>query len=403
MENPTFLYQNEMEIRNYKNNKRSFEDSKIIILDAQHQQAVEEPARKKMLLDESDSDTSPPISSPIENIIMSEEEKDKTILTLKNEIQTSRELVTSSHRISSEAMKKIKLLEHQIKIQNHTLDDFRDTFAIVTKAAASKKIILNQDDSCGMIEMKLLTNFNYTPILDTLLRKSSSSIYKGQFGIQLIKEYNRFLTLKVLTKDIDGNKLTPPPLIDEIWHQHILDTKRYQELSSLIGYTLHTNPNLEFESLESRRTRYQNTMRIYLHYFQVFGSTIIWELNYLQSNSNVNRGSTPPIPNPTIQKQIVQELQDRVVSDSKDATPHQKPQQELIPEPPILNTEITIKINDNGRISAIKVDRINPILQQLKCFGIGYLKNIYYKGIQILHNDTVNSLDIMDGSYFNVK
>ena len=40
--------------------------------------------------------------------------------------------------------------------------------------------------------------------------------------------YKQFMVLKAVSKDFDAMKLSPPPLVDEIWHEHILDTRGYR-------------------------------------------------------------------------------------------------------------------------------------------------------------------------------
>ena len=40
--------------------------------------------------------------------------------------------------------------------------------------------------------------------------------------------YKQFMVLKAVSKDFDATKLSPPPLVDEIWHEHILDTRGYR-------------------------------------------------------------------------------------------------------------------------------------------------------------------------------
>ena len=37
--------------------------------------------------------------------------------------------------------------------------------------------------------------------------------------------YKKFLELKAEHEDWDAKKLSPPPLVDEVWHLHVLDTQ----------------------------------------------------------------------------------------------------------------------------------------------------------------------------------
>lgn len=45
------------------------------------------------------------------------------------------------------------------------------------------------------------------------------------------EEYLRFIALKAAFRDFDAKELSPSPEVDQIWHQHILFTKHYAEIS----------------------------------------------------------------------------------------------------------------------------------------------------------------------------
>ena len=42
-----------------------------------------------------------------------------------------------------------------------------------------------------------------------------------------VNAYEQFLKMKAALKDYQATKLSPTPLIDEVWHLHVLDTRRY--------------------------------------------------------------------------------------------------------------------------------------------------------------------------------
>ena len=74
------------------------------------------------------------------------------------------------------------------------------------------------------------------------------------------KAYKQFLALKAATLDIDATKLSPPPLIDRVWHEHVLDTKRYAPAClSAFGHPIHHDPNGD-EDVESRARRREATL-----------------------------------------------------------------------------------------------------------------------------------------------
>jgi len=67
--------------------------------------------------------------------------------------------------------------------------------------------------------------------------------------------YKQFLALKAASLDIDATKLSPPPLIDRVWHEHVLDTKRYAPAClTAFGHPIHHDPNGDADvGLRARR------------------------------------------------------------------------------------------------------------------------------------------------------
>ena len=72
--------------------------------------------------------------------------------------------------------------------------------------------------------------------------------------------YKQFLALKAASLDIDATKLSPPPLIDRMWHEHVLDTKRYAPAClTAFGHPIHHDPNGDAD-VESRARRREATL-----------------------------------------------------------------------------------------------------------------------------------------------
>ena len=60
--------------------------------------------------------------------------------------------------------------------------------------------------------------------------------------------YKQFMVLKAVSKDFDATKFSPPPLVDEIWHEHILDTRGYSAFClAAFNQVVHHNPNGDLE------------------------------------------------------------------------------------------------------------------------------------------------------------
>lgn len=84
-----------------------------------------------------------------------------------------------------------------------------------------------------------------------LIQKETSPWIPNPYGtkwqyddlVAAIERYKRFLYLLVKYHD-RFDYITPTLEIDEIWHQHILDTRRYhQDCLALFGHYLHHDPS----------------------------------------------------------------------------------------------------------------------------------------------------------------
>lgn len=87
----------------------------------------------------------------------------------------------------------------------------------------------------------------------------------------LCEEYARFLELKIASNDMDGDFLSPPDMIDEVWHMHILDTDFYHiDVGTLLGHgddftehILQHDPDGAFDSKNEITRRRKNTIHAY--------------------------------------------------------------------------------------------------------------------------------------------
>ncbi|KAJ3351329.1 hypothetical protein GGF32_004328 [Allomyces javanicus] len=79
-----------------------------------------------------------------------------------------------------------------------------------------------------------------------------------------IVEYRRFLVLKVVHRDADAQLLSPSPIVDHIWHAHILDTKAYAAMCAKLPFFIHHNPKgARKTDDQSRARRRENTRACY--------------------------------------------------------------------------------------------------------------------------------------------
>lgn len=52
--------------------------------------------------------------------------------------------------------------------------------------------------------------------------------WERDFAAAAVREYFQFLELKMIVEDWNAEILSPSPLLDQIWHLHILDTRSYE-------------------------------------------------------------------------------------------------------------------------------------------------------------------------------
>src|SRR5258708_1235326 len=90
---------------------------------------------------------------------------------------------------------------------------------------------------------------------------------------ELIDEYKKFLEIR----NIDKN-CSPSDLIDELWHQHILDTQSYINYClKKFNRVIHHNPN-DSKDQDKRNERIKNTIRQYREKYSREPNYLIWGL-----------------------------------------------------------------------------------------------------------------------------
>lgn len=117
------------------------------------------------------------------------------------------------------------------------------------------------------------------------------------FGALHVREYIRFLQMKINLRDVHSKLLSPSKIIDTIWHLHILDTVNYQSDVQKIAVhfdvpdvvMLHYNP---FADPKLKTERLLRTFEIYRQMFGHSPLIYIWkelhdEVNEQRKRSNV--------------------------------------------------------------------------------------------------------------------
>lgn len=81
---------------------------------------------------------------------------------------------------------------------------------------------------------------DFTRLKYKLMRNDEGDAWSFEMCEEAEIEYKRYLTLIKLYPE---KKLVPTKLMDKFWHQHILDTKAYQEdCNSVFGFFIHHFP-----------------------------------------------------------------------------------------------------------------------------------------------------------------
>ncbi len=103
-------------------------------------------------------------------------------------------------------------------------------------------------------------------------------------------EYRRFMELKVAMGDYDATQLSPSPLVDAMWHLHILDTRQYLAMCSEQPSFIHHNPD-GCKDLAARRSRYQTTLLAYRARFGEPAPSAIWPHNLYDTDIILQDGT----------------------------------------------------------------------------------------------------------------
>ena len=90
----------------------------------------------------------------------------------------------------------------------------------------------------------------------TLLKRVQRRLgLKDREAKSALVAYKKFLELKAEHEDWDATKLSPPPLIDEVWHLHVLDTQAYgPAMRKAFGRIVHHDPDGD-EDADARAER----------------------------------------------------------------------------------------------------------------------------------------------------
>jgi len=119
-------------------------------------------------------------------------------------------------------------------------------------------------------------DLDLTRFVSKLLRDESQKFTSESLAWTAIFEYKRFLQMK---KSFPKLELAPSPLVDEVWHMHILDTRAYmKDCERIFGGYIHHSPSFgdSDEEKKGMADRYTETMEVYEKVFGESAPEYIW-------------------------------------------------------------------------------------------------------------------------------
>ena len=94
------------------------------------------------------------------------------------------------------------------------------------------------------------------------------------------EEYKKFLFLKLIYPKV---ALVPNKLVDKFWHEHILDTKAYQQdCEALFGYFIHHYPYFGIYGDDDQRSlqnAFDETIALYEKHFEKYPTDVLYGAN----------------------------------------------------------------------------------------------------------------------------
>jgi hypothetical protein len=109
----------------------------------------------------------------------------------------------------------------------------------------------------------------------------------------VLKAYRQFLFLKKHNEDWDAKLLSPSFLVDQMWHQHILDVVNYcHDMMLICGHVVGHNPDgaLDIDGKKSRDERTRDGLNEHFegeHDCEVWGMSVRSESEAVQANDNI--------------------------------------------------------------------------------------------------------------------
>jgi hypothetical protein len=110
--------------------------------------------------------------------------------------------------------------------------------------------------------------------MNKTVSRLSSTIKDRDEAVAAVREFARFVALKVRLRDFEGRWLSPPPLVDLVWREMVLDTRIYATfcLKTCGGNSLEYEPISEQGSVVKEELKARRYHRTLFYYRQEYGA-----------------------------------------------------------------------------------------------------------------------------------
>lgn len=195
-------------------------------------------------------------------------------------IQSLKGKIYIAHGIDDGNISKQELIDYDNKIT----EKFRNWVHNIGDCPTYVEKIEDNYDSEVIVRRKRFSTF------EKIVKRVTLNLHmKPEDAFDLCVEYTKFLELKVMTYCY-GDLLSPPDLIDQVWHLHILDTDNYHyDCEYLLGTSDHIvhSPDNAYDPTSKIIYRCENTVLAYRKRFGLI-ATHIWKFKLIGDKDPIN-------------------------------------------------------------------------------------------------------------------
>lgn len=118
---------------------------------------------------------------------------------------------------------------------------------------------------------KAIRDFSVSP--DFISRLAAKNGWTLDHATKVDAEYKKFLLISTVT----AATVVPSSDIDAAWHEHILNTRSYQKMCTVLGFVLHHTPGpIDGRDRHNHEDGYNLTLDLYRKIFQHEAPSSIW-------------------------------------------------------------------------------------------------------------------------------